>query len=93
MAAAAAAAAVAAAAAGPARERGRHYPHSLGLPIQQICEKVHRDLSNAIGPIAATYALFAGCSVWNLFIYLCITSKEVIDIIQCYTYCLAGCGG
>ncbi len=38
-------------------------PHPLGLPIRRMCGKVHGDLSDAIGPIAATYALLAGCSV------------------------------
>jgi hypothetical protein len=55
----------AAAAAVEGRERERHYPHPPGLPIRWMCGKVHRDLSDAIGPIAATYAPFAGCSVWN----------------------------
>ena len=27
--------------------------------------RVHRDLSDAIGPIAATYAPLVGCSVWS----------------------------
>ena len=54
------------------RERGRQYPHPLRLPIRRMCEKVDRDLSDAIGPIAATYAPLAGCSVWNLSIYLSI---------------------
>ncbi len=32
-----------------------------------------KDLSDAIGPIAATYAPLAGGSVWNLSIYLSIS--------------------
>ena len=51
--AASAASAAAAAAAGGGRERGRQYPHPPGLPIRRMCGKVHRDLSDAIGPIAA----------------------------------------
>jgi hypothetical protein len=41
----------------------------------------HNHLSNAIGPIAATYALLEGCSVWNLSIYLftAIRKKEKIN--------------
>ncbi len=40
-------------------------------PTRKMCGKVHRNLSDAIGPIAAsTYAPPAGCSVWNLSIYL-----------------------
>jgi hypothetical protein len=38
----------------------------------QDAGKVHGDLSDAIGPIAATYAPLAGCSVWNLSVYLSI---------------------
>ena len=37
-----------------------------------MCRKVHKNLSDAIGPFAATYVPLAGCSVWNLFIYLSI---------------------
>jgi hypothetical protein len=50
------------------RERGRRYPHPPGLPIRRTCGKVHRDLSDAIGPIAATYASLAGCSVRNFYL-------------------------
>ena len=45
---------------------GKQYPHPLGLLIWRMCGKVHRDLSDAIGPIAETYAPRAGCSVWKL---------------------------
>ncbi len=45
---------------------GRHYPHPPGLPIRRKCGKVHRDLSDAIGPKAATYASHVGCSAWVL---------------------------
>ena len=52
-------------------KRGRHYPHPPRLPIRWMCGKVHRDLSDAISHIAATYTPIAGCSVWNfLSIYL-----------------------
>ena len=37
-------------------ERGEDYSHPPGLPIRRMYGKVHRDLSDAIGPIAATYA-------------------------------------
>ncbi len=40
-------------------------PKPTRLPIRQMCGKVHRDLSDAIGPIAAMYAPLAGCSVWK----------------------------
>ncbi len=41
-----------------------------------MCGKVLRDLSDAIGSIAATYTPLAGCSVWiylSLSIYLYIS--------------------
>ncbi len=34
-------------------------------PSDRSVGKVHRDLSYAIGPIAATFAPLVGCSVWN----------------------------
>jgi hypothetical protein len=53
------------------RERGKqHYPDPPGLPIRKMCGKVHRYLSDTIGPIAATYTPLAGCSVGKLSIYL-----------------------
>jgi hypothetical protein len=71
-AAAAVAAAAAAAAVGGREVWGRHYPHPPGLPIRRMYGKVHRGLSDAIGPIPATYAALAGFSIWNLSIYLSI---------------------
>jgi hypothetical protein len=49
-----------------------YYYTAPGLPIRRMCGKVHRDLSDGIGPIAATYAPLADCSLWNLSIYLSI---------------------
>ncbi len=31
----------------------------------EVCEEVYKDLSDAIGLIAATYAPLVICSVWN----------------------------
>ena len=67
------------------RERGRQYPHPPGLPIRRKCGKVYRDPIDAIGPIAATYAPLAGCSVWNLsisiYLYLSIYLSIYLGLI------------
>ncbi len=69
-----AAAAAAVAAVGGRKVGGRQYPNQPGLPIRRMCGKVQRNLSDSIGLIAATYApLSAGCSVWNLSIYLSVS--------------------
>jgi hypothetical protein len=36
-----------------------------GLPIRRKCVKVHKDVSDAIGPIAKKYTPLVGCSVWH----------------------------
>ncbi len=63
-------------------EDNTHTHRGYGLPTRRMCGKVHRDLSDAIGPIAATYApltgcreLNLGCIVMNLSIFV---SKEFI---------------
>jgi hypothetical protein len=44
--------------------------------------EIHKDLSDAIGPIAATYAPFARGSVWNLSsIYLTPSSGASVHAL------------
>ncbi len=69
------------------RRKPRPYPHPPGLPIRRMCGKVHRDLSDAIGAITATYAPLADCSVWNLMylsIYLSTTPIGSDNWLQQY---------
>jgi hypothetical protein len=50
---------------GRGKGMGRHYPHPPGLPIRRKCRKVHRDFSDGISPIVATYVPHVGCSIYN----------------------------
>ena len=66
----------------PGDQVRRPYPHPLGPPIRRKCGKVHSDLSDAIGPIAATYALLAGYSVYGIYLSIYLSNRALAKSCQ-----------
>ncbi len=52
------------------RDMERKYPHPPGLPIRKMCGKVHGDLNDAIGPMAATCQLPLRVVAYEIFFFV-----------------------